>query len=108
MKKRYFLPALLALGACASTGKVVLTANQGFAMAQLAFKTGQQAALACITSQVPVCATNKGAIIDLVDKGQAIESTGFAAQQAANSTLTASNAAALFALTAQLQTLGAK
>jgi len=108
MKRFVLFAAVLALAACSTVGKVTLDADKGFALAQLGFKTAQQAAITCIEQHVPICTANKAKIIDLVDQGQALETKGFTAQQAANSVAEGDAATALINIVGALNALGVK
>lgn len=82
-----------------------LAAKQSFAKAEVAYKTAQTAALACIKSGTAFCVTNKDAIISANHTAQGIEDKALAAEQIADQVALGNYATALGAATTQILAL---
>lgn len=102
--KYLIVAGAIALASCAA--QTQLGASQDFGKAQVTFNALQQAAVACITSQVKICTDNRAGIIAANDKGQIAETTGYTAQQAHNQPAVVQATTDLLAAISALQALG--
>lgn len=98
------LVASVPLAGCATLGQtagtVTLTVDKSFLTAQVSFKSLQEIALAGIQSGA-FTGTTKARIIDLVDRGQALENAAYTTRNSATVT-------ALTDVVTQLTALGVK